>query len=216
MNGYVALEGVNGVGKSIIIEELKRRVNTLREDQPSIHFTREVGGCPEAERIRDFLTSKKHLSPQGKEALIWTARTQLARFLDRNHKGSTVISDRCWVSTFVYNSTSLESTLERVEVLRRSYPTPDVYVLLDAPVEEIIKRQNERCKLTGKGSGVARVDTPFDKTEVDELSKAIGLYRGIFETPPKSLPGKWVTVDTTRGVEAVVEEIFNLIVTSAL
>ena len=118
MNGYIALEGVNGVGKSTIIEELKRRVNTLREDQTPIHFTREVGGCPEAEMIRDFLTCKKHLSPQGKEALIWTARTQLARFLDRNHKGSTVISDRCWVSTFVYNSTSLESTLERVEVLR--------------------------------------------------------------------------------------------------
>ena len=216
MNGYIALEGVNGVGKSTIIEELKRRVNTLREDQPSIHFTREVGGCPEAEKIRDFLTSKKHLSPQGKEALIWTARTQLARFLERNHKGSTVVSDRCWVSTFVYNSTSLESTLERVEVLRRSYPTPDVYVLLDAPVEVIVKRQNERRKLAGKGSGVTRVNTPFDKTEVDELSKAIGLYRGIFETPPKSLPGKWVTVDTTRGVEAVVEEIFNLIVTSAL
>lgn len=216
MNGYIALEGVNGVGKSTIIEELKRRVNTLRENHPSVHFTREVGGCPEAEKIRDFLTSKKRLSPQGKEALIWTARTQLARFLEQNHKGNTVISDRCWVSTFVYNSTSLESTLERVEVLRRSYPTPDIYVLLDAPVEEIIKRQNERRKLAGKGAGVARVDTPFDKTEVDELSRAIGLYRSIFETPPKSLPGKWVIVDITQGVEAVVDEIFNLVVLSAL
>lgn len=216
MNGYIALEGVNGVGKSTIIEALKRRVSILREGQPPIHFTREVGGCPEAEKIRDFLASKKHLSPQGKEALLWTARTQLARFLERNHNGSTVISDRCWVSTFVYNSMSLESTLERVEVLRRSYPTPDIYVLLDAPVEEIIRRQNKRRELAGKGLGVVRVDTSFDKTEVDELSRAINLYRNIFETPPKSLPGRWVTIDTTQGVDAVVEEIFNLIVMSAL
>lgn len=196
MRGYIALEGVNGVGKSSIIEELKNR--NLR-----VHFTREIGGCPGAEKIRDFLTKNEWLSPQGKEALIWSARTQLARFLAQNHGQSKVVSDRCWVSTYVYNAVSLESTLERVELLRRSYPTPDVYVLLDASVEAICERQRMRLR--------SRVSTPFDKKETDELAEAVRLYRNLFSSPPQSVPGKWIVIDANQKFDKVVGEIINVI-----
>lgn len=207
MQGYVAVEGVNGVGKSTFLNSLRKRLDL--SGITDVWYTREIGGCEEAEKIRSYLTRNTKLSPQGREALIWTARTQLARFIKNNHADKLVVSDRCWVSTYVYNSTDLESALGRVNTLKASYPLPDVYVLLDAPVDAIIGRLRKRSESSRNGKE-CRIPTPFDKTEEDEILVAQEKYREIFLNPPtNAVGGKWVVIDTTHGLDEAVESVYR-------
>ena len=135
----LTFEGVEGSGKSTQAELLFR---TLRTKGVDCILTREPGGTPIGERIRDIL-----LDPVGKEM---HAKTELLLYLaSRNQHvqekllpalraGKVVISDRYTESSFAYQGLGRDLTLQKVGRLNK-YATgglvPDLTIVIDVPPE---------------------------------------------------------------------------------
>jgi len=145
---FITLEGGEGAGKSTQVNFL---ADFLRHKNIDVVQTREVGGAPSAEAIRDLWLLKgegywDHLSEL---FLIMAARREhlvktIWPALDR---GAWVISDRFNDSSRAYQGIGLGLGLDVVEDLyRRIAPQfePDLTLLLDLPVEAGLARMSAR------------------------------------------------------------------------
>jgi len=145
---FITFEGGEGVGKSTQVERLKRR---LEAEGFEVVATREPGGSPKAERIREVLLSgdAKRFGPLGEAILFFAAR---ADHLDQRirpalERGAFVLCDRFADSTRAYQGVAgkvdadLLRTLERLIV---GDTKPDLTLILDLPVAEGLKRVRTR------------------------------------------------------------------------
>src|SRR5215510_13235928 len=101
---FVTFEGSEGSGKSTQAERLAARLQ--RCDVPYI-LTREPGGTPIGESIRELLQFAPHnsdMTPETELLLFEASRSQLVRevITPALEQGSIVISDRFFDSTTVY------------------------------------------------------------------------------------------------------------------
>jgi len=145
---FITFEGGEGTGKST---QVKRLADFLRRMGVEVIQTREVGGSPSAEAIRqlwltpsdghwDSLTELLLIMAARREHLVKTVFPALAR-------GAWVISDRFADSTRAYQGIGLDLGLDIVdEIYRRIAPhfEPDLTLLLDLPVEEGLARMKKR------------------------------------------------------------------------
>jgi|WetSurMetagenome_2_1015567.scaffolds.fasta_scaffold02431_2 dTMP kinase len=98
----VTFEGIDGCGKSTQVE-LARRM--LSQKGIACLVTREPGGTPTAERIRDILLSPDNaVSDECEVLLYFAARAQHVRekIVPALDKGVTVLCDRFALATFAY------------------------------------------------------------------------------------------------------------------
>lgn len=99
----ITLEGGEGVGKSTVLAALR---DALLADGCEVVSTREPGGTPLAERIRELLLDPSHeaASPQTELLLMFAARAQHVseRILPALRRGAWVISDRFTDSSHAY------------------------------------------------------------------------------------------------------------------
>lgn len=141
---FITLEGGEGAGKST---QVKLLAGFLRGKGIEVVQTREVGGSPSAEAIRelwlapseghwDALTELLLIMAARREHLVKTVFPALAR-------GAWVISDRFADSTRAYQGIGLGLGLDIVEEFySRIAPdfAPDLTLLLDLPVETGLSR----------------------------------------------------------------------------
>ncbi|MEO6155060.1 MAG: dTMP kinase [Thermomonas sp.] len=99
----ITLEGGEGAGKSTVLAALR---DALLADGCEVVSTREPGGTPLAERIRELLLDPSHedASPQTELLLMFAARAQhvTERILPALRRGAWVISDRFTDSSHAY------------------------------------------------------------------------------------------------------------------
>jgi dTMP kinase len=148
---FITFEGSEGCGKSTQVKRLAARLE--REGFPFL-LTREPGGTPIGEKIRDLL----QFAPEGAamrsetELLLFEAsRSQLVReviepALDR---GQLVISDRFFDSTTVYQGVARKLAPEIVEQLNRfaiGACIPDITFILDVDVATARARMLRRVR----------------------------------------------------------------------
>ena len=145
---FITVEGIEGVGKSTNIQVIK--------DWCSLHgvkviTTREPGGTPLAESIRDLLLAKRDETVHYKTELLLmlAARTQhyYQHILPHIEQGFTVICDRFSDSTYAYQGGGRgisEDMIYQLESCCLSGVKPDLTVLLDAPVELGLQRAKNR------------------------------------------------------------------------
>ena len=145
---FITLEGGEGAGKST---QVKKLAEFLRAKGIEVVQTREVGGSPSAEAIRelwllkgegywDFISELLLIMAARREHLTKTVFPALAR-------GAWVISDRFADFTRAYQGIGLGLGLEVVEeAYRRIAPDfePDLTLLLDLPVEAGLARMTAR------------------------------------------------------------------------
>ena len=141
---FITLEGGEGAGKST---QIKLLATSLRAHGIEVVETREVGGCPAAEEIRELWLSKPdgHWDAVTEVLLIMAARREhlvktIWPALDR---GAWVISDRFIDSTRAYQGIGLGLGLEVVDQLYSLIAgkfEPDLTFILDIPVEVGLKR----------------------------------------------------------------------------
>lgn len=144
----VTFEGGEGVGKSTQVQRLQRRLE--RAGVPVI-ATREPGGTPKAERIREAVLSGvgQSFGPLAESVLFSAARLDHLRAVIRPalKAGTLVLCDRFFDSTRVYQGLDpnmearLFDTLERVTLdeLR-----PDLTIVLDLPAKDGLARAATR------------------------------------------------------------------------
>lgn len=101
--GLITLEGGEGVGKSTVLAALR---DALLADGCEVVCTREPGGTPLAERIRELLLDPSHepASANTELLLMFASRAQhvTERILPALRRGAWVISDRFTDSSHAY------------------------------------------------------------------------------------------------------------------
>jgi dTMP kinase len=143
---FLALEGVEGTGKSTQAELL----STWMEELGLPHvLTREPGGTPVGEAIRRVVLTKEDLvmPPETELFLILGARAAFLRDVVRPalEEGKLVLADRFALSTLAYQGfgRGLDlKELRRAIHLATGGLEPDLYLVLDLPVEEGLARKD--------------------------------------------------------------------------
>jgi len=163
---FITFEGVDGSGKTT---QSKKLYQSLIDIGEKVIYTREPGGTPEAEKIREDLLSGKYESggPTVEALMFNVARLYHMQDLiaPSLQNGCTVICDRFADSTIAYQTASaiISNDMSVDAELREHYFTaiigqfisltnaivtrkPDVTVYLDMPVDAIAERLKDRNK----------------------------------------------------------------------
>ena len=111
---YVAFEGIDGSGKSSIIEQLSK---ILDENKIENKIVREPGGTKVGEGIRELLLSHDYKVDPLTEALLFCAqRSQLVNELIKPsiQNGIKILSDRSAYSSVAYQGVGRELGYEKI------------------------------------------------------------------------------------------------------
>ena len=147
---FLVFEGVDGSGKSTLIRGFS---GVLRKKGIDFVMTREPGGTEIGREIRSLLLKKRRTPPAPSvETLLYYAdRKQNVDQVIKPalQRGKWVLSDRYWASTSAFQCGGRAEKESFVNFLREGICGechPDLWVLLDLPVEESLKRLEKRAK----------------------------------------------------------------------
>ena len=158
---FISFEGGEGSGKTTQIGLLENWLNATGEWPGKVTCTREPGGTPEAERIRDLLVKGDADWDGLTEALLMTAarRENTARIIaPALERGDAVLTDRFFDSTTVYQAIADGADRELVDILNARFldgVAPDITVLLDIDPAVGLERSgrdgNDETRFESKG-----------------------------------------------------------------
>ncbi|MFC0283383.1 dTMP kinase [Camelimonas abortus] len=201
---FITFEGGEGVGKSTQIRLLGER---LRRAGLAVRLTREPGGSPRAERIRDFLMAgrARALGPLAEAMLFSAARIDHVDTVIRPalRAGEWVLCDRFADSTRAYqgvNGGLDPQLLARLEEVTLDGLKPDLTVILDLPPLLGLQRAAAR-----RGDGAP------DRFESEDLAFHMRL-RDAFLAIARAEPERCVLVDASGDAESVARTIFSALV----
>jgi len=156
---FITLEGIEGSGKTT---QLARLAKFLRENGHRVVETREPGGTPLAEQIREVMLGlpsimpSEHktpgpgelMTPECEAALVFAARAQHVMHVIQPalQEGAVVLCDRFSDSTLAYQGYARELDLRTLRTLNRFATgglTPDLTLLFDVPVETGLARRRQ-------------------------------------------------------------------------
>jgi dTMP kinase len=201
--GFVTVEGGEGSGKSTQVRRLVERIRGLGLDAVA---TREPGGSPRAELIRDALLSGavKPLGPVAEAMMFAAARID---HLDNTirpalARGAFVVCDRFLDSTRVYQGAlegvdaGLLAGLERVAV---GGTMPDLTLVLDLDVATGLARARAR-----RGGDAA------DRFEQEAEGYHEGLRRAFLANAARE-PERCLVVDASGTADAIAETLWLIV-----
>jgi dTMP kinase len=200
---FLTVEGIEGVGKSTQVARLSQ---ALSERGIAHVVTREPGGTPLAERIRDIVLHSRDeaVPPMAELLLMFAARAvHLSNHVEPNLRaGRWVVCDRFIDATYAYQGGGRHLSLDdirRLETMVLGARRPDLTVLLDAPVPQALQRARQR------NAGAAADRFESERTEFFERVRAAYLARAAAE------PMRIETVDAAQSVDNVAARIFRLL-----
>src|SRR6476659_11397556 len=153
---FITLEGLDGSGKTTQAHLLGAR---LEAEGVEVVTTREPGGTPLGEQIRELVLHGDHVAPWAEAALYAAARAQHVEQLIRPtlERGATVVCDRYVDSSVAYQGIARGLGLERVLELNLAAVEglmPDRTILLEIGVEDAagrMARDLDRIEREGDG-----------------------------------------------------------------
>lgn len=145
---FITLEGVEGAGKSSNVPFIRDWCE--RQGRPVL-VTREPGGTPLGEQIRELLLHKQDLavSHDAETLLMFAARAQHlhAVIAPALAAGKIVLCDRFTDATYAYQGGGRGLPVARIHALEEWVQQglqPDLTLLFDLPVELGLQRANRR------------------------------------------------------------------------
>jgi dTMP kinase len=212
---FITFEGGEGVGKSTQVERLAER---LRGDGHEVVVTREPGGTPFAEQVRDLILSPSvaEHAPLSEALLFYAARADHIAKVIRPAltKGSVVLCDRFSDSTRVYQSLAgglSPGDFDSLERLVVGEIKPDLTIILDLdPATGLLRADQRRTQAKTDNPLVALVTEPEgqDKYERQQLDFHQRLRAG-FLAIARQEPERCVVIDAGRSVEVVASDIWS-------
>jgi dTMP kinase len=199
---FITLEGGEGAGKST---QARRLADTLRGQGREVVLTREPGGSPRAEKIREAILSGL-IAPLGPaaEAMMFTA----ARIDHLDHtirpalaRGAWVVCDRFADSTRAYQGALGDldprfiASLERIAI---GADKPDLTIMVDIPAEVGMARASQRR------------DGAPDRFEAEGPAFHEALRQSFLKIAA-SEPARCVIVNGAQEPDAVAEEIWSAV-----
>ena len=150
---YIALEGIEGTGKSTVALRLAEH---LRAGGRQVMVVREPGGTPPGEGIRDLLLHGDDLEPWTEALLFAAQRAQLAAQVVRPAlaAGTWVISDRTVYSSLAYQGGGRGLGVEQVRAVNAAGllgTWPEMVVLLEIDPATGLSRQRVADRIGAEG-----------------------------------------------------------------
>ena len=197
---FITIEGTEGVGKSTNVSFVRQYIASHGIE---LVVTREPGGTPLAEEIRDVLLAPRNESfdPVAELLLIFAARAQhisevIAPALAR---GAWVLSDRFTDATYAYQGYGRGLPLDVIRLLEgvvQNQLHPDKTILLDIDVHVGLER--------------ARARGDLDRFEQEEIMFFESVRTG-YKTRVEENPHRYAVVDAGNPLERVQDDIKHVL-----
>jgi len=198
---FITLEGTEGVGKTTNLEYIQK---ALLERGIPLLVTREPGGTPLAEELRELLLAprEEQVDPKAELLMVFAARAQHLhqKILPALEAGTWVLSDRFTDATYAYQGYGRGLPLDVItdlEQMVQGSVRPDLTIVLDIDVE------------TGLARASARGD--LDRFEQEKMAFFENVRQG-YQTRAAADPSRYRVVDAGQslaGVQADIAEIID-------
>ena len=196
---FITFEGIEGVGKSTNMAVFVERIEAAGHE---VLMTREPGGTPVAEEIRDILKNRgDEPVPEIAELLLmFAARSfNVANVIQPAlEAGTWVVCDRFTDSSRAYQGGGRGLPMETIDGLANwvhGATWPDLTLLLDAPVEVGMAR----------ASGRGEPDR-FEQERHDFFERVRNCYLEIAEREAD----RFIVVDAARSIADVTADVMNI------
>ena len=194
---FITFEGIDGAGKSTHIEAVAQR---LREAGATVVCTREPGGTPLAERVRDIVLHTP-MDVLTEALLVFAARHD---HLDQVIKpalaaGHTVLCDRFTDATFAYQGGGRGAPvamLEQLETLVQGVLQPDLTIWFDLPPALAAERRAQ-----------ARAADRFEQQDLVFFERVRSAYAARAEASPQ----RFARIDSSLVRELVWRQIDDVL-----
>ena len=148
MPRFITVEGIEGAGKTSCLDLLEQRI---RQRGHEVLVTREPGGTPLGEDLRQLLLGHRHdgMADDTELLLMFAARAEHlhAKIEPALAAGSWVLCDRFTDATYSYQGYGRVIDVQRIAALEtwvQGERRPDLTLLLDLPVEVSLQRAGRR------------------------------------------------------------------------
>lgn len=189
---FISFEGTEGVGKTTLINKLYEH---FLQQNKQVVLTREPGGTPLAEQIRQLLLSVEHSEKMSNDTellLMYAARAQHLEnvILPALNAGKVVLCDRFCDASFAYQCAGRGLSREKLAMLNQYFvpQMPDITFWLDAPIELGMARARARGELDR-----------FEQEKMDFFAKVRAGYAEIYQQQPERMK----RIDASLGPDQV-------------
>ena len=197
---FITFEGSEGSGKSTQADRLAASLQ--RCDVPYI-LTREPGGTPIGESIRDLLQFAPHnsnMAPETELLLFEASRSQLVREVIKPalERGVCVIADRFSDSTTVYQGAARKLNHEIIELMNAFVVAdcvPDITFVLDVDAATAESRMQREPRKADR----------MEQQPAEFYERVRDGYRELARQEPKRI----VLIDGSRGADDIEGQIWK-------
>lgn len=140
---FITLDGIDGAGKTTQLNVIKE---WFHKNNREVIFTREPGGTPLGEQLRQILLNRNsQVSLRAETLLMFAARQQHLEevILPNLARGIHVVSDRFTDATFAYQGGGRGLPDTQITILEQWVQNdlkPDLTILLDVPLNVSLAR----------------------------------------------------------------------------
>lgn len=197
MSKFITFEGVDGAGKST---HLAWFADALRQRGADVVVTREPGGTPLGEQLREILLNQP-MSIGTEAMLMFAARLEHVEQVIKPalHAGKWVISDRFSDASFAYQGGGRGMDWQKLNQLEQwVHPDlqPDLTLFFDVPVEVARQRLANNVSLDR-----------FEQEQGDFFERVrAGYHRRVRENPQR-----YAVIDASQPLEQVKQQLESII-----
>ncbi|WHY00776.1 dTMP kinase [Neobacillus sp. DY30] len=204
MSYFITLEGVEGSGKSTIINFIK---DSLETGGKKVVVTREPGGIDIAEQIRSVILDKKNTKMEGRtEALLYAAARRqhlVEKVIPSLNEGYIVLCDRFVDSSLAYQGYARGLGINEVYSINKFaigdlMPDLTLYLDLDPQI------------------GLSRIaknkEREINRLDLEEINFHVNVREG-YEEVMKMFPERMVRIDANQEVGKVMADITEVLAT---
>ena len=201
---FITLDGIDGAGKSTNLAFIRQ---WFEQRQLPVLFTREPGGTPVGEVLRELLLNPNtQASLRTETLLMFAARQQHLEdvILPALQNGTHVVSDRFTDATFAYQGGGRGVPLADIETLEnwvQGNLRPDLTILLDVPLDISMSRISQ-----------AREKDRFEQEQAVFFTRV----RQTYLSRAAAAPERYAVIDSNRelsevriSIESTLNQLFD-------
>jgi dTMP kinase len=199
---FITLEGPEGSGKTSVMKEVIAR---LRQEGFVIEETREPGGTPIAEQIREVILNKENtkLDPRAEALLLAASRRQnlVEKIWPALKAGKIVICDRFIDSSLAYQGGARGLGVEpvlNINLFATESSYPQLTLLFDLPPELGLKRI------------AANANREINRLDLEQLSFHQKV-RDTYLTLAKRFKDRYIVIDASLPLATVIDNTYKAI-----
>jgi dTMP kinase len=203
MSYFITLEGVEGSGKSTLINFIR---DSIESNGKKVVVTREPGGIDIAEQIRSVILDKKNIKMDGRtEALLYAAARRqhlVETVIPSLNEGNIVLCDRFIDSSLAYQGYARGLGINEVFSVNKfaiEDLMPDLTLYLDLDPQIGLNRIAKN-----KGREINRLD-------LEEINFHVKVREG-YEEVMKMFPERMVRIDANQDIGKVMADINEVLI----